>query len=591
MIQSAKDILSELNQIDEHHKLEAKKGFGDSAMETICAFSNTSNMGGGLLIIGVEKQGDTYVPVGVSDAEQISSDISTQCASMFNVPIRPQIRPDTIDGKNVLIVEVSESAPGTKLIYLERYGLPRGAFIRVGATDQRCTEEDLAILLGERAPESYDKTIVADANMDDIDPDAITYYRKLRRDVNPNATELAWTDEHLLESLFAIKRDNNGELKPTVAGILLFGSQFALRRLFPMARVDYMISPGKEWIEDPHNRFSTLIETREPLLRLAQRLYDQIYSNLPKAFSLKEGEIQAREETLPAIVIREVIVNALMHASYRTHQPIQIIQFSNRIEIHNAGYSLKNEDQLGEPGSKPRNPAIAGAFHETNLAETKGSGIYTMRRLMKENNFAPPDFKSNRDADLFIARLLLHHFLTEEDISWLNALKVDLNDAQSRCLIFVRETGAIDNSTYRQINDADTLTASNELRALRDKGLLTSEKQGKATYYTPGPKLKISPTDKEKQGEANTDMPEHIREKIVNLGTRPRKEKLQEVILELCEWRDLSAEEITKFLRRKDRKMLVRNSLTPLVESKKLVYTQPDMINHPDQKYRAANKK
>ena len=168
-----------------------------------------------------------------------------------------------------------------------------------------------------------------------------------------NATELTWTDEHLLESLFAIKRDNNGELKPTVAGILLFGSQFALRRLFPMARVDYMISPGKEWIEDPHNRFSTLIETREPLLRLAQRLYDQIYSNLPKAFSLKEGEIQAREETLPAIVIREVIVNALMHASYRTHQPIQIIQFSNRIEIHNAGYSLKNEDQLGEPGSKP----------------------------------------------------------------------------------------------------------------------------------------------------------------------------------------------------------------------------------------------
>ena len=177
MTQSAKDIISELNQIDEHHKLEAKEGFGDSAMETICAFANTSNMGGGLLIIGVGKQGDTYVPVGVSDAEQISSDISSQCASMFNVPIRPQISTDTIDGKNVLIVEVSESAPGTKLIYLERYGLPRGAFIRVGATDQRCTEEDLAILLGERQSESYDKTIVADANMDDIDPEAITYYR------------------------------------------------------------------------------------------------------------------------------------------------------------------------------------------------------------------------------------------------------------------------------------------------------------------------------------------------------------------------------------------------------------------------------
>ena len=590
MTQSAEDTISELNQIDEHHKLEAKKGFGDSAMETICAFANTSNMGGGLLIIGVEKQGDTYVPVGVSDTDKTTSDISTQCASRFNVPIRPQISTDTIDGKNVIIVDVRESAPAAKPVYFRKDGLPRGAFIRIGATDQKCTDEDIAILFSERAPESYDEMIVADANMDDIDPDAIAYYRKLRRDAKPDAVELEWADARLLESLTAIKRDDNGTLKPTVAGILLFGTKFALRRLFPVTRVDYIISPGKEWIEDPHNRFSS-IETQEPLLRLAQSLYEQIYSNLPRTFALDEGELHARAETLPIRVIREAIANALMHASYRTHRPIQIIRYTNRIEIHNAGYALKDTEQLGAPGSELRNPAIAKVFHETNLAEIKGSGIHTMRRLMKEHNFAPPTFESNRDDNVFITRLLLHHFLTEEDISWLNALNVDLDDAQRQCLIFVRETGAIDNSTYCQITSLDTLSASSGLRALRDKGLLTAKGQGKATYYIAGPKLKISPAHEEMQSVAHTAMPDHIQEKIANLNNNSPQEEVQEVIIDLCKWRALSAEEITKFLKRKDKRGLVRNLLTPLIDSGKLIYTLPDMIKHPDQKYRATNKK
>lgn len=54
------------------------------------------------------------------------------------------------------------------------------------------------------------------------------------------------------------------------------------------------------------------------------------------------------------------------------HSPIQIIRYSNRIEILNPGYSLKDMDSLGTPGSRLRNPAIAAVLHELNWAETKG---------------------------------------------------------------------------------------------------------------------------------------------------------------------------------------------------------------------------
>lgn len=54
---------------------------------------------------------------------------------------------------------------------------------------------------------------------------------------------------------------------PTVAGLLLFGTTRALRRHFPMMRVDYAIRvPGRTWVSNPDRRFDT-IEMRGPLVQ------------------------------------------------------------------------------------------------------------------------------------------------------------------------------------------------------------------------------------------------------------------------------------------------------------------------------------
>ena len=171
-----------------------------------------------------------------------------------------------------------------------------------------------------------------------------------------------------------------------------------------------------------------------------------------------------------------------MHRSYRTHSPIQIIRYDNRIEIINPGYSLKADDKLGTPGSETRNPYIAAVFHETNLAETKGSGIRAMRRLLAASHLAPPTFESNRTDNKFSARLLLHHFLSKEDLLWLEQYThFDLNDNQKRALIFVREVGAIDNPTYRQMSDTDSIKSTAELRQLRELELLNQKGKGRGT--------------------------------------------------------------------------------------------------------------
>jgi len=54
---------------------------------------------------------------------------------------------------------------------------------------------------------------------------------------NPQAEELAYSNDDMLEALSAVRRVG-AELKPTLAGLVLFGQSIALRRLFPALRID-----------------------------------------------------------------------------------------------------------------------------------------------------------------------------------------------------------------------------------------------------------------------------------------------------------------------------------------------------------------
>jgi ATP-dependent DNA helicase RecG len=157
-----------------------------------------------------------------------------------------------------------------------------------------------------------------------------------------------------------------------------------------MIRLDYVRVPGHEWVEDPDRRFDT-VDMRGPIIRLIRRGEAAILDDLPRQFDLPPGELQRRDvPRIPERVIREAVVNALMHRSYRKQGPTQIIRYANRIEIRNPGHSLKAEHQFGEPGSETRNPAIAAVLHETDFAETKGSGIRVMRQVMRELDLVPP---------------------------------------------------------------------------------------------------------------------------------------------------------------------------------------------------------
>ena len=688
-MKTAQDLFEQLNSIDENVRIEAKKAseIDKGIMETVCAFANEPNLGGGYLLLGAVRTGfrdglPVYEPENIDNPDKIQNDLISKCSSMLNMHIRPQVETEVIDGKTVIVVKIDELPDSQKPVYFLNRGLPNGAFRRVGASDQKCTEDDMRVFYS--SAESFDSTVVKGTTLDDIDENAVAHYRKLRARVNPNAEELSYDDKDLLLALRACEKEKNGEYVLTYTGLVVFGKSMSLRRLLPALRVDYIRVPGNRWIEDPDKRFEATIDMRGPLILLVNRALNAVKDDLPKGFELPKGKLQANTPIdLPDDVLREVLVNAFIHCSFRLNQPIQIIRYSNRLEVINPGFSLKSPETLGEPGSVQRNPFISTIFHDTNLAETKGSGIRSMRGHMKKAGLMPPTFESNRSANQFTARLLLHHLLDKETLQWLSSYaNYSLNNEQRLALVFVREVGAIDNITYRQLNsDINNQRASYDLHFMCTKGLLEQKGQSRSTYYIAGENFVNNRGNGENsrgkgengnaigemcrangemcradgiensRGEGENgnaigengsgdsengnatgemcrgdgiensrgdgemcrankemcraneemcrangemcraeDLPIELKKRVGETGKRMVAKDMESLIIDLCAYKPLSLAEMASLLQR-DMRALRYHYINTLIKQKRLFYTIPEMLNHPNQKYTAVKNK
>lgn len=666
-MKTAQELFEQLNSIDENVRIEAKKAseIDKGIMETVCAFANEPNLGGGYLLLGAVRTGfrdglPVYEPENIDNPDKVQNDLISKCSSMLNMHIRPQVETEVVDGKTVIVVKIDELPDSQKPVYFLSKGLPSGAFRRVGASDQKCTEDDMRVFYS--SAESFDSTVVKGTTLDDIDENAVAHYRKLRARVNPNAEELSYDDKDLLLALRACEKEKNGEYVLTYTGLVVFGKSMSLRRLLPALRVDYIRVPGNRWIEDPDKRFEATIDMRGPLILLVNRALNAVKDDLPKGFELPKGKLQANTPIdLPDDVLREVLVNAFIHCSFRLNQPIQIIRYSNRLEVINPGFSLKSPETLGEPGSVQRNPFISTIFHDTNLAETKGSGIRSMRGHMKKAGLMPPTFESNRSANQFTARLLLHHLLDKETIQWLTSYaNYSLNNEQRLALVFVREVGAIDNITYRQLNsDINNQRASYDLHFMCTKGLLEQKGQSRSTYYIAGENFVNSRANEENsRGERENgnaaremcrdngemcrggsiemcrgdgengnaarengnaigengnaagemcraneemcrangemcraeDLPKELKKRVGETGKRMVAKDMESLIIDLCTFKPLSLAEMASLLHR-DMRALRYHYINTLIKQKRLFYTIPEMLNHPNQKYTAVKNK
>jgi hypothetical protein len=89
-----------------------------------------------------------------------------------------------------------------------------------------------------------------------------------------------------------------------------------------------------------------------------ERLLDRIMVDNPNT-TVPQGLFRFESRTYPNIALREALLNAFVHADYRTHDPILVKQFKHRIEIGACArplmlhFSQRLAQRLGGASLKP----------------------------------------------------------------------------------------------------------------------------------------------------------------------------------------------------------------------------------------------
>ena len=166
----------------------------------------------------------------------------------------------------------------------------------------------------------------------------------------------------------------------------------------------------------------------------------------------------------PERVVKEAIVNAVVHRDYRLNRDIFIRVFDDRIEIESPGAFPGNitAANIGKTGSKARNALIALNLREFDEAPNidAGEGVKMMFAEMAAAKLYPPQYAQNLDAAVECVTVTL-----------LNMERPTVWDEVSA---WIDRHGSIANRELREFSGLDTLEASRMLRAWVTQGVLAA---------------------------------------------------------------------------------------------------------------------
>jgi ATP-dependent DNA helicase RecG len=141
------------------------------------------------------------------------------------------------------------------------------------------------------------------------------------------------------------------------------------------------------------------VDLSAPLPQLVMRVMEELKPHIVKKEKVKGVRLQVEEWKIPEIVLREVLLNALLHRKYSIMGAIKVAVFSNRIEIFSPGNFPGPIDlsKLGNGVSYTRNPKLRQLARKAGLAEKRGMGFYIMLKACRENGNLKPRVEEGGD--------------------------------------------------------------------------------------------------------------------------------------------------------------------------------------------------
>lgn len=349
----------------------------DRIAKTVTAFYNTH---GGKIIFGVEDKKRRLV--GLRAPQRLEHGLTNKIRARCKLDVSPQIEFVEYRSKSFIIVHCPKGPHAP--YYVKGYPKP---FVRRGSSNFEANDIEIAQMYRDSSGISYDRTIVNDASLEDIDLKAAKRYISKRKKSKEIAKE-ALLDILRKEGILCRTRD--GEYLPTIAGLLLFGKdpQSCLPHTAIKADAKYRGS-DKDW---------DAIATFEGNLFQQIKQFDEFITPHIRVSAKIVGFKRIEKTEFPIEALREAFINALAHRDYGFIQGSIAVRISdNSIEIASPGELLRplTIDDLKREEFEPvtRNKVIVKALVEEELMEERGTGFIRMKKLAKEYDLERFDFK------------------------------------------------------------------------------------------------------------------------------------------------------------------------------------------------------
>ncbi len=231
----------------------------------------------------------------------------------------------------------------------------------------------------------FDAAPCADAALDDLDFDWMTLFVRIARRARRFPLPEDMPPEGLLKHLNLL---NQGRL--TNAAVLLFGK--SPQRFLISSEIKCAHFHGTE-VEKPIPSYQVYKGT---LFQLVEQAVDFVLGKIDRRVGTRSESARApRTYEIPPEVVTEAVVNAVAHRDYTSNGSVQVMLFSDRLEVRNPGRLLPPltlEELRVAHNSVPGNPLLAEPLYLAEYIERMGTGTLDMIRRCVEAGLPEPEF-------------------------------------------------------------------------------------------------------------------------------------------------------------------------------------------------------
>lgn len=336
------------------------KGLPDSELvEAVVALANTD---GGRVYLGVEDDG---TPTGAQRRHQDPIGLSAMIANKTVPPI--SVRAQLV-GDDITVIQID--VPKSHSVASTKSGKILRRMVKVDGTPESVPmyPYEIATRLSDLGKLDYSAQPVPEATREDFDQLERDRLRRIIATYQSSDRNLLELSDEDLEKSLRLTVSVNGNMTPTLTGLLLIGREESLQRLVPTNEAVFQVLVGTD--------IKVNKTYRGPLLKTIEQMAESFAPWNPGT-ELNVGLFSSMVPEFDERAFREALVNAFGHRDYSVLGRVRVSVDDAGLTIANPGGFVEgiNIHNLLTAEPHGRNPCLMDALKRTGLAERTGRGI------------------------------------------------------------------------------------------------------------------------------------------------------------------------------------------------------------------------